>query len=353
MTVLAVKQGEPLVSTDNRSSLREIIARRLLCWAPSLLAMADRIALASSHDVTVLLTGETGTGKTCLARLLHECSRRKGQRFLIVPCGAIAASLVESEFFGHSRGAFTGADHPKVGKFAAAGRGTLLLDEIDALGLEQQAKLLRVIETGEYEPVGSNDTQVCAARIIVASNWNLEEAVESGAFRGDLYYRLNVLSLHLPPLRQRRQDVGALVRSMVARFNQKYHKQLVEVSADAMAALEECPWPGNIRQLENVLQQAVLVSTGRELLLQHLPPLRDHALRIVANGPKITRDSLSQNCDFAEQAQIRRALVNYRYNRAQAAASLGISRVTLYKKMKKYGLMGVPLRQAQRSDVVN
>jgi transcriptional regulator with PAS, ATPase and Fis domain len=178
--------------------------------------------LASRHEGPLLLTGETGTGKTYLARLVHEQSARKDQRFLVVPCGAMAAGLVESEFFGHTRGAFTGADHPQIGKFAAAGTGTLLLDEVDTLRLEQQAKLLRVIETGEYEPLGSNETQLSRARIIVASNCNLEEAVERGTFRQDLYYRVSVLSLHLPPLRERLQDIGPLVRGMMARFNQKY-----------------------------------------------------------------------------------------------------------------------------------
>src|SRR5262249_45438827 len=158
----------------------------------------------------------------------------------------LAANLVESEFFGHAKGAFTGADRPKVGKFEAAGNGTLLLDEIDALGLDQQSNLLRVIETGEYEPVGSNETQYCTARIIVASNWNLDEEVERGKFRRDLYYRLNVMSFHLPPLRERRQDIGPLVRGMAARFNQKFNKELFEISPEAMEALESFPWPGNI-----------------------------------------------------------------------------------------------------------
>src|SRR5207237_8553360 len=144
-----------------------------------------------------LLTGETGTGKTYLARLVHECSPRKDHRFLVVPCGALSANLVESEFFGHTKGAFTGADRPKIGKFAAAGDGTLLMDEIDALGLEQQANLLRVIETGEYEPVGSNETLHCSARMIVASNWILEVAVDCGKFSRGLYYRLASMSFSL------------------------------------------------------------------------------------------------------------------------------------------------------------
>src|SRR5262249_24971958 len=249
--------------------LEEVIGRRLLCWTPSLMPMVDRLVLAASHDVTVLLTGEAGTGQDHLGRLIPDWSARREHRFLNVPCGALSANLVESEFFGHAKGSFTGADRDKVGKFADAGNGTLLLDEIDALGLEQQANLLRVIETGEFEPVGSNETQHSTARIIVASNWNLDEAVERGKFRRDLYYRLNVMSFHLPPLRERVQDIAPLARGMTARFNHKFHKDLFDITQGAMAALEAFPWPGNIRQLENVIQQAVLVSSGQELLLEH------------------------------------------------------------------------------------
>ena len=154
------------------------------------------------------------------------------------------ANLVESDFFGHVKGAFTGADRAKIGKFEAAGNGTILLDEIDTLGLEQQAGLLRVIETGEFEPVGSNETQHCTARIIVASNWDLEEAVSAGKFRQDLYYRLNVMSFHLPPLRERVQDIAPLVRAMVARFNTKFRKELFDISPQAMDVLEGVPLAG-------------------------------------------------------------------------------------------------------------
>jgi transcriptional regulator with PAS, ATPase and Fis domain len=330
--------GHAFQTTDG-VSLEDLLSQRLLALTPSLLPLVDRIALAASHDVTVLLNGETGTGKTYLARLIHEYSPRRPHRFLTVPCGALSANLVESEFFGHVKGAFTGADRPKVGKFAAVGRGTLLLDEIDTLPLEQQATLLRVIETGEFEPVGSVDTQRSDARLIVAANVDLEEAVTRGKFRADLYFRLNVMSFHLPPLRERVMDIAPLARGMAVRFNQKFNKDLFEISPDAMAALEAFHWPGNLRQLENVLQHAVLVSTGQQLQYEHLPAaVREHSVPI--NGhEETTGESLQHQRDVTERSVIQRALISNGYCRSRAATALGISRVTLYKKMKKYGLM--------------
>jgi DNA-binding NtrC family response regulator len=326
-------------------TLEEVIRRRLLCQTPSLMPMVERIGLAAAHDVTVLLTGETGTGKTYLARLMHDCSPRKHHPFLAVPCGAQPANLVESAFFGHVKGAFTGADRAKIGKFAAAGNGTILLDEIDTLGLEQQAGLLRVIETGEYEPVGSNETQICTARIIVASNWNLEEAAESGKFRRDLYYRLNVMSFHLPALRERPSDIEPLVRGMAGRFNTKFRKDLLDISSEALRYLEAFPWPGNIRQMENAVQQAVLVSSGPELLPEHLPqPIREYLPPTNGNGHHASSETLEHSIDAVERNFIQKALERHGNSRARAAEALGISRVTLYKKMKKYGLMPATVR---------
>nr|MCU0705888.1 sigma 54-interacting transcriptional regulator [Fimbriiglobus sp.] len=267
---------------------------------------------------------------------------RAPHRFLAVACGALSANLIASEFFGHVKGAFTGADTTKPGKFAAAGTGTVLLDEIDTLGLEHQANLLRVIETGEYEPVGSNETQVCQARLIAASNWNLADAVERGTFRSDLYYRLHVLAFRLPPLRERPQDIPPLVRGMVARYGTRFGKKIQGIHPDALRALEAFPWPGNIRQLENVLQQAVLSCAGDELRLQHLPPMV-HTVQS-SNGGKATAapGTLEHNRETTERATILRALEKVGFSRTRAAQLLGVSRVTLYKKMKKHGLFTRP-----------
>jgi DNA-binding NtrC family response regulator len=250
----------------------EVICREFLGATPALWRLGEHLAVAAAHDIPVLITGETGTGKSFLARVLHENSPRKDHGFLVVPCGALMPHLIESELFGHVRGAFTGADRDRKGRFSAAGKGTLFLDEIDSLGLEQQANLLRVIETGEFEAVGSTQTQVCAARIIAASSGNLEEAVASGKFRQDLYYRLAGMAFQLPPLRERPGDIPLLVRGLVARFNRKFNKGLFDIDPEVLAALQVQPWVGNIRELENRLLQAVLHSSGAMLRVEHLPP---------------------------------------------------------------------------------
>lgn len=318
------------------------IRRRLVNHTPSLTAMVEQLCIAAAHDVTVLIEGETGTGKTFLAKLIHDCSVRKANRFLVVSCGTLSGNLIASEFFGHAKGAFTSADGAKVGKFAAAGEGTILLDEIDTLGLEHQANLLRVIETGEFEPVGSNDTQICKARIIAATNWNLADAVERGTFRRDLYYRLHVISFQLPPLRHRPEDIGPLVRGMVAKYGTKFGKRLFSVCPEALRTLEAFPWPGNIRQLENVVQQAVLTSSGNELKTHHLSPL----VHAKSDTPAVTLPvnngyggTLKESRAAMERSNILRALERAGQSRTRAAQLLGISRVTLYKKMGKYGLL--------------
>jgi transcriptional regulator with PAS, ATPase and Fis domain len=325
-----------------RETIAQKIRRRLVNHTPSLTTMVDQLCIAAAHDVPVLIEGETGTGKGFLAKLIHDCSARRTHRFLVVSCGALSGNQIASELFGHVPGAFAGADVTKVGRFAAAGEGTILLDEIDTLGPEHQANLLRVLETGEYEPVGSNETQTCRARIVAATNWNLAEAVDRGTFRRDLYYRLHVVSFRLTPLRHRPEDIGPLVRGMVARYGTKYGKQLYGVCPEAVRALEAFPWPGNIRQLENVIQQAVLTSAGNELKLHHLAPLVDAHTEFPAATIPIAHavcGTLKQSREATERANILRALEKAGQSRTRAAQLLGVSRVTLYKKMRRYGLL--------------
>jgi transcriptional regulator with PAS, ATPase and Fis domain len=245
--------------------------RSLVTFTTDMFEMLDELKVAAKHDVTILLVGETGSGKTHLARLIHELTDRREERFCTVACGALPPDLIESELFGSVKGAFTGADKDREGKFAAAGKGTLLLDEIDALTPEQQAKLLRVIETGEYEQVGSNDTRHSEARLVVASNYNLEELVKGGTFRTDLFYRLNILSFRLPPLRERPLDIEYLARKFALEHSRTHNIQIRVIEPDFLEALRRYPWPGNIREMENVVRRAVLYCQRGVLSVKDLP----------------------------------------------------------------------------------
>jgi len=315
--------------------------RNLVTFTPSMFQMLDELKVAAAHDVTVLFVGETGCGKTFLARLLHELSPRHEGRCLTVACGALPPNLIESELFGYVKGAFTGADGNRQGKFAAAAGGTLLLDEIDVLAPEQQAKLLRVIETGEYEPVGSNDTQTCTARLVAASNYDLEQLVDSGRFRKDLYYRLNTLNFHLPPLRERPWDIEYLCRKFARDHSRAHHIELRRIEPEFLAALREYPWPGNIRELENVMRRAVLYCRQGVLATGDLPSALRPATteRARSNGNGKPPRTLEEHIDQIERRIIEESLRRHNHHRTATAKELGISRVTLYNKMKKFGML--------------
>ena len=305
-------------------------------YSPSMLAVVEQLRVAAGHDLTVLMEGETGTGKTSLARLIHELSSRRHERFLTVACGGLPNELIDSELFGHVKGAFTGADRTKKGKFEAAEGGTVLLDEIDCVGMHQQAKLLRILETGEFEPLGSNDTRVAKARIIVASNVRLEKLIDDNRFRPDLYYRLNQVKLELPPLRQRPADIVTIAMQFLEEFRAQNQVNVQTIDADVLMALKSYSWPGNIRELQNEIRRAVLLCKEGELTVKHLAPaiISRHARRSLESAQ--AAEGLASEVALTERDAIEEMLRAQKYNRTATARALGISRVTLYNKLRKY-----------------
>jgi two-component system response regulator HydG len=306
--------------------------------------LMEQVRRIAPLAATVLLGGETGTGKTRLARLIHELSPRRAEPFLTVNCGSLSGSLVESEMFGHVRGAFTGADRDRTGKLAEAGRGTLLLDDIDALPLGLQGKLLRVVDERVFEPVGTNRPQPLAARLIVASNRPLDEEVRAGRFRSDLYFRLNVVGFYLPPLRDRAALVPHLARKFATDFAATAGRPTPQIAPEVLDALEAHTWPGNVRELRNVIERAVALCPDNAIGLDDLP----HGLRALTPPDEMpgratpaAGASLVQSKEEAEKLCIAEALQRHSNNRLRAAAELGISRMTLYNKLHKYGLMGL------------
>jgi two-component system response regulator HydG len=303
--------------------------------------LIDQIRRIAPQDTTVLLGGETGTGKSRLAGVIHRLSGRRDRPFLTINCGALSSSLIESEMFGHVKGAFTGADVNRDGKFTEVGRGTLFLDEIDSLSPALQAKLLRAVEERVFEPVGSNKTQKLLARLIVASNRPLEQEVACGRFRSDLYYRLNVIAFNLPPLRERKEGIPGLTESFLREFCERGGRLPMTIAPEAVHALRSYSWPGNIRELRNVIERTVALSDGPIIRVESLPEMFHGASPIVslAIDPVASPSTLAQSKDEAERARISQALERHDNNRLRAAAELGISRMTLYNKLHKLGLI--------------
>jgi transcriptional regulator with PAS, ATPase and Fis domain len=240
-------------------------------FPPEMLQIREQVQRIVSQDVTLLLGGETGTGKTRLARLIHELSERRNEPFQVIDCGAVSPSLAESEMFGHVQGAFTGADRDRLGKFAAAGRGTLLLDEINSLSLPLQAKLLRAVDDRTFEQVGSERSQRLHARLIAATNAPLAAEVQAGRFRADLYFRINVVSFLLPPLRERRASIASLTQMFFTELAARNRPDLRGLSPEVVRALEGYHWPGNIRELRNLIERAVALAAGPIIQLHDFP----------------------------------------------------------------------------------
>jgi transcriptional regulator with PAS, ATPase and Fis domain len=294
----------------------------------------DRVADTSC---TVLVTGESGTGKELVARAVHFASKRAAAPFVAINCGAIPEALLESELFGHARGAFTGAHATKTGRIALAQGGTLFLDEIGELPLSLQVKLLRILQTHEYSPVGDTRTMKADVRIVAATNIDLEQAVAAGAFREDLYYRLNVIHLTVPALRDRREDIPLLVQHFIAKARTKTGRPVTEVSRAAAELLATYDWPGNVRELENTIERAVLLAPSDRIQPNDLPT-RVRGLgserRVVAKLPDAGID-LRAAVESFENDLIRQALDRTGWNKNQAANLLGLNRTTLVEMLKR------------------
>lgn len=290
-------------------------------------------------DTNVIITGESGTGKELVAHALHYGGKRRTGPFEVVNCGAIPANLMESELFGHAKGAFTGAYQARKGKFELANGGTLFLDEIGELELSLQAKLLRVLEDFKVEPIGSGNSISVDVRIVAATNRDLEKMAEEGLFREDLLFRLNVINIHLPPLRERKEDVPLLIKHFLNRYAEKFSMPIEGIDSKALAVLENYDWPGNIRELQNVIQRLVILSEGRQIKLADLPknlvkanskPVKEN------NGSSLVPVYVGETLEEAEKRIILSTLRYYNDNKTRAAEVLGITDRTLRNKLKVY-----------------
>jgi len=286
-------------------------------------------------DVSVLITGENGTGKELIARAVHENGLRKSRALVPLNCAALSPQLVESELFGHEKGAFTGANFQKKGRFEFAHNGTLFLDEVGEIPLETQVKLLRVLEDGEITRVGSNEPIKVDVRLISATNRDLEKAIEAGEFREDLYYRLKVVTIHLPPLRERRHDIPLLVDHYIREFSEVYKKPISGVEREALTILTSYAWPGNVRELKHAMENMVVVSPGPVLTVDNLPASIHRAERQAAAD---VQSLVGMPLREVEKILIRDTLEQTGGNRAEAAKVLGIGERTLYRKLAKYDL---------------
>lgn len=296
----------------------------------------DMIDSIADTRATVLITGESGTGKSLIARAIHRHSERRDNPFVEVACGALPENLLESELFGHVAGAFTGAVGEKIGKFKQSDTGTIFLDEIGTASPSMQVKLLRVLQDLEFEPVGGTETYHVDTRIILATNENLAAAVSEGRFREDLYYRVNVISIELPSLRERISDIPLLANHFLCQIRDEAGKDVEGFSDEAIEALRMYRWPGNVRELQNVVERAVLLGRGRMVGIDDLPPMISSAAP--TSIPRSTGQKLKDALAGPERQIILEVLEGTNWNRNETASILGINRTTLYKKMKRLGL---------------
>ena len=288
----------------------------------------EMIKAVTDTNATVLVTGETGTGKELVARAIHSNSSQRYGPFVATSCGALPETLLESELFGYERGAFTGADRTKKGRFELANGGTLFLDEVGDISMKTQIKLLRVLQEKSFRRLGGTDSIEVDVRLISATNRDLVAAIEEGSFRSDLYYRLNVVSIHLPPLRERKDDIPLLAAHFMNKYNVEFNKKFDRVARKAMDFMIDYHWPGNVRELENVIERAIVIDQGPEVRVRHLP---------FCNVEMVPTDE-PQSLQEVERLHIEKMLDRNNWNIARTARLLNIDRTTLHKKVKKFGL---------------
>jgi len=323
------RKVQAIDATEDPVTLDQIVGR-----SPSITRLLKTIGQVAASDATVLVTGESGTGKEVVARAIHHHSEREGP-FLAVNCSAIVENLLESELFGHERGAFTGADRRKPGKFELAADGTLFLDEVGELPLDLQAKLLRVLQEGTFERVGGTETLRTRARIVAATNRNLPARVREGAFREDLFYRLNVVNIELPPLRERKEDLPLLIEHLLQRINHRLHTRIQSLSEGAWKRLVEYDWPGNVRELENVLTRAAVLCRNHTIT----PDLLGLPQGPSSSEPAAIADDTTAlpSLEELEREHVWKVLKHTRWHKGKACRILGISRPALERRIRKYG----------------
>lgn len=316
---------------DERFGMENVVGRD-----HRMLKTFDMIDSIADTRATVLISGESGTGKSLIARAIHRRSSRRDKPFVEVACGALPETLLESELFGHVAGSFTGATGDKTGKFKQADGGTIFLDEISTASPSMQVKLLRVLQELEFEPVGGTKTIHIDTRVILASNEDLARSVAAGRFRQDLYYRINVINIELPPLRSRLSDIPLLAEHFLTRIREETGKNVEGFSDEALAALQAYRWPGNVRELQNVVERAVLLGKSPSITLDDLP--RDLTLAAPSLPKPAAGRTLKEALEGPERKIILETLQEHNWNRNATAEQLGINRTTLYKKMKRLGL---------------
>jgi two-component system nitrogen regulation response regulator NtrX len=297
------------------------------------------ISAVAPTDAWVLITGENGTGKELVAHAIHRQSRRSGKPFVDINCAAIPEELIESELFGHEKGAFTGAESKKRGKFDLAHKGTLFLDEIGDMSLKTQAKILRILQEQRFERVGGTKTIKVDARVVAATNKDLQDEITAGRFREDLFYRLNVVPIVVPPLRERQEDIPQLVKEFLSRVAGKFHVEPKSISGDALGLLCAQPWPGNVRELKNLIERLVILTPGQEIQLDDLPvemdgrPLKNSGFKQIYSG----LDFKSARMEFEKQ-YLEHKLIECEGNISQTAEAVGLERSHLHKKIKALGI---------------